>query len=87
MIEDEEGNYINIELEESIRKYVFSEIKRIIKEEKDEEEIEKIKIIRDVVLNYYSQQARELTLNDGKDNNFDLYILSCRINHGLWANP
>ena len=77
--QDESGKIVNIELDENIQKYIFKEI---ITKNKDDEDI---KDVRDVILDYFSQQARELTYGD--DNNFDLYLLNSRINHGLWISP
>ena len=57
---DEQNEPFSLELEESVRKYVFDQIIRPNKEKSDE-----LKWIVDLLLNYYSKQVRELTQKDG----------------------
>ena len=74
-----------IGLESSIRNHIFKEI--ICNPTKyDGGEQEEIQQVQDIILGYYSLQVRAVVQKKGTMNNFDLFILSCKINSGLWAS-
>lgn len=79
---DEHGLKDHFVFEKSLRDYILKE-----KIKKPGEDAEFVKEVIEVMLDYYSYQAREMVLAIGGQNNFDLYILSTAINSGIWARP